>query len=348
MQIIDSQIIVSENFTALKQFLNENNYSQVVILVDENTNEYCIPLLEDAIENEAVIIDFEPGESSKNLSTCVQIWSNMLDAQVDRKALFINVGGGVVCDMGGFVATTFKRGIDFINIPTSLMAQVDAAIGGKLGVDFEHHKNTIGLFRQPKSVFINPIFLKTLPIDELKSGFAEMLKHALILDRELWKQLSGIHDFERENWLPHITKAIEVKKYIVENDFTENSLRKTLNFGHTIGHAIESYYLENEVPILHGYAVAAGIICETYISHKLAGLSYDEMMNVVQYTNRVYPKLNVRKLNWETISRYLHQDKKNFGNQINCTLLPQIGKASIDNKIDEEIIKEALFYYGNL
>lgn len=348
MQINGCNIYIDNDFSSLKLYLNSNQYSQIVILVDENTNEFCMPIIENIIEGEATVIEVMPGEANKNLSTCVQIWENLLDARVDRKALFINLGGGVLCDMGGFVATTFKRGINFINIPTSLMAQIDAAVGGKLGVDFEHHKNTIGLFKNPDAVFINPVFLNTLPIEELKSGYAEMIKHGLIHDVNLWNELSQIYNFEKINWIQHIQNALHVKKYIVETDYYEQNIRKTLNYGHTIGHAIESYALASEMDLLHGHVVAVGMICESYISHHQSGLSYEEFNKIVNYLHSIYPKINVKKMDWTKLKMYLHQDKKNYGDNINCTLLKKIGEPIIDQTVNENLIQQSLNFYQSL
>jgi len=348
IEVNGCSVYIDNEFEDLKTYLRDSTFSQIVILVDENTNEFCLPVIENIIEGEAVVIEIMPGESNKNLSTCVQIWENMLDARVDRKALFINLGGGVICDMGGFVATTFKRGIRFINIPTSLMAQIDASVGGKLAVDFENHKNTIGLFKNPESVFINPNFLQSLPIEELKSGYAEMLKHGLIHDANLWNELSQIYNFENIDWLGHIHKALSVKKHIVETDYFEQNIRKTLNYGHTVGHALESYALAHDMDLLHGHVVAVGMICESYISHHQAGLSYEEFSQIVNYLNAIYPKINVRKMEWEQLKMYLHQDKKNFGDNINCTLLKSIGTPLIDQNVSEEMILESLKYYHKL
>ena len=238
-------------------------YSQVAILVDENTKRDCLSKLPQ-IES-ALIIEIKSGEQYKNISTCSFIWEQLTINNFDRNSLLINLGGGVIGDMGGFCAATYKRGLEFIHIPTTLLAMVDASVGGKLGIDFKGFKNQIGLFNNPKAVLISSVFLETLAESELKSGFAEVVKHALISDNSLWLKLKNT-PFTDLDWEDIIDTSIQIKNKIVLADPFEKGERKKLNFGHTFGHAIESYYLEKRTPISHGKAVFMGMILEAEIS----------------------------------------------------------------------------------
>ena len=243
----------------LHSFLATNKYTQVFILVDENTLEHCLPLLPNF---DYQIIKIESGERNKNIETCQKIWQNLLNNNADRKALLINLGGGVISDMGGFCASTYKRGIDFINIPTTLLAMVDATIGGKTGIDFGFQKNMIGLFSLAKTVLIDATFLKTLNYRQIKSGKAEMLKHGLIANEQHFTQIisSAIPNLDL------IKASIAIKQEIVSTDPFEKGIRKSLNFGHTLGHALEAYYLANNLDILHGEAIAQGMIWAIQLS----------------------------------------------------------------------------------
>ena len=243
--------------------LDISGYSKVAILVDENTKRNCLPKLPQ-LEN-SIIIEVTSGEINKSISSCNYIWEQLSEHNFDRDSLLINLGGGVIGDMGGFAASTYKRGIDFIQVPTTLLAMVDASVGGKLGVDFNGLKNQIGLFNNPESVLIFPEFLETLPENQLKSGYAEVVKHALISDNNLWEKIISV-PFNEMNWGEIIETSINIKNKIVLSDPYEKGERKKLNFGHTFGHAVESYYLEKGTPILHGEAVLMGILLEVEIS----------------------------------------------------------------------------------
>jgi len=243
--------------------LDISGYSKVAILVDENTKRNCLPKLPQ-LEN-SIIIEVTSGEINKSISSCNYIWEQLSEHNFDRDSLLINLGGGVIGDMGGFAASTYKRGIDFIQVPTTLLAMVDASVGGKLGVDFNGLKNQIGLFNNPESVLIFPEFLETLPENQLKSGYAEVVKHALISDNNLWEKIISV-PFNEMNWGEIIETSINIKNKIVLSDPYEKGERKKLNFGHTFGHAVESYYLEKGTPILHGEAVLMGILLEVEMS----------------------------------------------------------------------------------
>jgi 3-dehydroquinate synthase len=297
-------------------------YSQVAILVDENTKRDCLSKLPQ-IEN-ALIIEIKSGEQYKNISTCSFIWEQLTINNFDRNSLLINLGGGVIGDMGGFCAATYKRGLEFIHIPTTLLAMVDASVGGKLGIDFKGFKNQIGLFNNPKAVLISSVFLETLAESELKSGFAEVVKHALISDNSLWLKLKNT-PFTDLDWEDIIDTSIQIKNKIVLADPFEKGERKKLNFGHTFGHAIESYYLEKGTPISHGEAVFMGMILETKISD-LSESDKNEIKNYV-LSNFALPYTPKKS----SLHKFLINDKKNQNGKINFTLLNGIGDCSFDN-----------------
>ena len=275
-----------KGYEILSRFIEENNYSNIFILVDDKTNAFCLPLFLPylATKKTIEIIEIESGESEKNITTCVEIWSALTELNGDRKSIIINVGGGVVTDIGGFVASTFKRGIDFIHIPTTLLGMVDAAIGGKNGVDLGNLKNQVGVINIPKMVLIDSQYLETLPQTEMRSGLAEMLKHGLIFDSGYWTQFLDLKAIDFADFDALIYRSVEIKNEIVMQDPTENGIRKALNFGHTLGHAIESYFLENDTKktLLHGEAVAIGMILESHISMQknlISETEYAEIKN---------------------------------------------------------------------
>jgi len=307
--------------------LDVSAYSKVAILVDENTKKYCLPLLP-GIKN-SVIVEIKSGEENKNIDNCNFIWKKLTENHFDRNSVLINLGGGVICDMGGFCASTYKRGIDFIQIPTSLLAMVDASVGGKLGVDFNGLKNQVGLFSNPKSVIINYKFLETLAENELRSGFAEVVKHALIIDKNLWEHLKN-NPFQDLDWEEIIETSVQIKNKIVISDSKEKEERKKLNFGHTFGHAIESYYLKKGTPISHGEAIFMGIILDS----ELSSLSVSEKNDIKNYilSNFGLPYIPPKS----DLLNFLRNDKKNKGEKINFSLLNGIGNCTIDNLLTED------------
>ena len=307
--------------------LDTSSYSKVAVLVDENTKKYCLNLLPRI--NHSIIIEIDSGEKNKTISTCNLIWEQLTKNNFDRNSLLINLGGGVIGDMGGFAASTYKRGIDFIQIPTTLLAMVDASIGGKLGVDFNDLKNQVGLFSDPRSVIINPIFLQTLAEEELKSGFSEVVKYALITDKRLWKKITNT-PFNNLEWKEVIYTSLEIKNKIVTSDPKEEGERKKLNFGHTFGHAIESYYLEKGTPILHGEAIFMGIILESEISD-LTQSEKNEIKNYI-LSNFALPYTPKKPY----LHKFLLNDKKNQEGKINFSLLKGIGNCTIDNLFTED------------
>jgi 3-dehydroquinate synthase len=334
-------------FSALNQHLKEKRYSKLFILVDENTHEHCLPLFLSSVEvnQEIEIIEMEAGEVNKTIETCVQVWLALSDLGADRKSLLINLGGGVVTDLGGFIAATFKRGIDFINVPTSLLAMVDASIGGKTGVDLGMLKNQIGVIEQPCMVLVTPQFLKTLDKRQVRSGFAEMLKHGLISSEAYWSELKGKSINDPMD--PYIYRSIQIKNEIVLQDPTEQNLRKVLNFGHTLGHAIESHFLakDEHTALLHGEAIAAGMVLEAYLSHRLSGLGLHQLEDIKNTILERYKKVPFSEADIDAIVSLLKYDKKNSHGVINFVLLKRIGEAVIDEQVPADLFAEAFAYY---
>jgi 3-dehydroquinate synthase len=321
--------------------------SSIIIICDENTKQF-VSIIKDCIPenqlNNTHIYEIASGEENKTLQTVVKIWDFLSQLTCRRDALLINLGGGVITDMGGFVAATYKRGIDFINVPTTLLAMVDAAVGGKTGIDYLGYKNQIGAFYHPTATFIDADFLKTLPKEQLFSGFAEVLKHGLIADSIYWNDCTQVN-FDSLNWNEIINKSISIKEQIVQSDPFEKGDRKKLNFGHTIGHAIESYFLSIHTPILHGYAVAVGMICESFISFKKGLLSQEELNTIADYLKNRYNKIIFDNTTYIGIIEFMKQDKKNTNSSLNVTLICGIGNANINYSVNENEIIEALNYY---
>lgn len=342
--------LLNDNFSQLNDFLQEKSFSKIFILVDENTHEYCLPVLLGNLETDLSfeILEIEAGEEMKNIQTANHLWEILTEMQADRKALIINLGGGVITDMGGFVASTYKRGIQFINVPTTLLSMCDASIGGKTGIDLMHFKNMVGTFTFPEQIFVYPQFLDTLPFKEVRSGFAEMLKHGLIADKKHWESLIQIHKLDVESIIPHIQTSMDIKQDVVEKDFHEKNIRKTLNFGHTIGHAIESLCLEQGNPILHGEAVAMGMICEAHLAYLEGLISEQDSTIIIENIQRYYPYLDVSDFKDEDISALLLNDKKNTESKINFSLLSGIGSCVFDHHCSQRNILKALDFYRKL
>ncbi len=311
-QLQNSPIFLAPLAETFPIWLETQHYSQIFVLADENTRQHCLPyfLEQTGLSNKIILTEIKSGEGEKTLSTCEKIWQSMLAAKLDRKALVVNLGGGVIGDMGGFCAATWKRGIDFVQIPTTLLSMTDAAIGGKTGIDFHGIKNTIGVFQQPKAVFVDRFFLKTLPDRELRSGFAEVIKHAMIGDSELGRRLSeGVtssHPLTSPNWLDILQKSIAVKVCIVQEDPLEKGLRMLLNFGHSIGHALESWFLETSEPLTHGEAIYIGMICEAFLAK-----NEHLQIKVRELGQNVFTHRNIDLTTFPAIWKLLQQDKKN-------------------------------------
>jgi len=327
--------------SSLSKLLDETSYSSLLVLVDENTRQHCLPLIQDVLPLDTKYINIVSGELNKNLNSCQDIWSLMLMQGADRHSLVINLGGGVIGDMGGFCASTFMRGMRFIQIPTTLLSQVDASVGSKLGVDFHGVKNIIGLFNDPIAVLIDSTFLNSLPAAELRSGYAEVLKHALIYDAELWSKLQGIKNTQEVAfWDQIIHRSIEIKKEVVEQDRKENSLRKILNFGHTIGHAIESYFLETKTPLLHGEAIAWGMYLEGLLSTQYTGLSTSDLEKMRIVIQQIYGDTYPPHFDADALIKYMRQDKKNVEGKISFSLLDRIGHCVPDQFVSEDRLRE--------
>ncbi|MDF2158406.1 3-dehydroquinate synthase [Algoriphagus sp. CAU 1675] len=331
----------------LGQVLKEYSYSRIFVLTDENTKLHCLPKISHSIPADSVHFTIPAGEIHKNLDTCTQIWSKMTAAQLDRKALLINLGGGVLGDMGGFCASIYKRGIRFVNIPTTLLSQVDASVGGKLGVDFQGLKNHLGVFNEPETVLIAPEFLETLPLQELRSGFAEIMKHGLIRDKSYFENLD-LKNWENSNWTELIRHSVEIKKSVVLEDPKESGLRKILNFGHTVGHAFETYYLDSPKHLLHGEAIAAGMICEAWLSSKKLSLPETELKQIEQAFLSVFGKIQIENREIEAILDFCLQDKKNEGSTLMFSLLNSIGDCTYNIPVTREEIRESIAYYQSL
>ncbi|WP_111307090.1 3-dehydroquinate synthase [Confluentibacter sediminis] len=337
-------------YTSLNQYIQNNNFSKIFILVDTNTHTYCLPNFLAKLETNSSIeiIEIEAGEINKNIDTCVGVWNSLSELNADRKSLLINVGGGVVTDLGGFVACTFKRGIAYINVPTSLLSMVDASVGGKTGVDLGNLKNQIGVISNPDMVLIDTVFLQTLPQNQMKSGLAEMLKHGLISSETYWNKFKDLSKLKIDDLDDLIYESVLIKKAVVDEDPYENGLRKTLNYGHTLGHAIESYFLTNpnKTSLLHGEAIAIGIVLASYISTKLVGFPEETTNGIKQLFGNYYGKVDIAKSDYPSIIELLKYDKKNNHGNINFVLLESIGKPKIDCLVDESIIIDSFKFYS--
>lgn len=327
-------------YEAINQTLIENKYSSIFILVDEHTNDFCLPkfLPNLATEIAIEIIEIEAGEGIKNITTCVELWSILSELGADRKSLIINLGGGVITDIGGFIASTFKRGIDFINVPTTLLGMVDASIGGKNGVDLGNLKNQIGVINVPKMLLIDTTFLETLSQREMRSGLAEMLKHGLIYDKKYWEEFLNLSKIDFADFDALIYRSIEIKNEIVKQDPTENGIRKALNFGHTLGHGIESHFLESKTPLLHGEAIAIGMILESYISKEIGLLSNEEFYQIKYIITTIFEPHNFTENDVQAIQDLLIHDKKNEYGKVQFALLDGIGKTAINQSVENELI----------
>jgi len=345
--MLPDNVLLSKNpVQDLRVFLDKKKYSDVAVLVDENIYQFCYPLIEKALPPHRVI-NVRSGEEHKTLDTCNVIWQDMTDQALDRHAALIVIGGGVLGDMGGFCAATYKRGIDFILIPTTLLAQADASIGGKLAVDFSNFKNHIGVFKLPALTLLFSGFFKTLPLAELRSGFAEVIKHALISDKNMWDEIRT-KSLDEQDWDRLVLHSVAYKSHVVTADPTEKGLRKILNAGHTIGHAVESYLLASGNRILHGEAIAVGLIGEGYIATKRGLLDQELFQQITDYLLKIFGKVKLDKSTFGQIASLALQDKKNKGNKILCVLQDGIGNAKLDCEISLEEIKDALNTYVNL
>lgn len=352
MQIQAADYIIGfgvDYYSTLSQLINDKKYSKVVLLVDENTAQHCLNYVMQwlAVDIPFEIIEIEQGEENKTIETCTAVWETLVDMNVDRKALLINVGGGMVCDLGGFVASTYKRGIDFVNIPTSLLAMVDASVGTKTGVNLGGLKNMVGSFSQPQMVLIDTAFLETLPGNQMRSGLAEMFKHGLIADASYWNQLKNLGELTTEDLLLLIYHSVSIKNEIVLQDPFEVNVRKLLNFGHTLGHVIETYSHSGKgiQPLLHGEAIAIGMILEAFISYKKDLLTKNSYLEIKETLNLMFESIVFTENDIEICTHLLIHDKKNVNGIVQFTLLSDIGKGVINEVVESELITEAFNDY---
>ncbi len=353
MQSIDASgyfIHFNENgYVELADFLKNSNYSGIYIIVDSNTNEHCLPGFLSRLETESKIeiIEVEPGEESKSIETSTQLWHALTELGADRKSVIINLGGGTITDLGGFIASTYKRGIDFIHVATSLLGMVDACIGGKNGIDLGSLKNQIGVINTPQMVLIDTSFLQTLSQREMKSGLAEMLKHGLIYGQHYWEQFTDLEKLDFSEFDSLIYRSVEIKTEIVAQDPTEQNIRKALNFGHTLGHAIESYFLEDSSKenLLHGEAIACGMVLESNLSFQKNLITSEEYNKIKKAILHIYDRVSFDEVDIENILELLIHDKKNEYGNVNFVLLNGIGKVVINQLVENEQIIAAFADY---
>ena len=343
----------SETYTELNKYILNQNPSKIFILVDTNTHEYCLPQFLERLESNDIIVEvmeMPNGEDHKTIDICNGVWEALSEYGADRKSLMINLGGGVVTDLGGFVASTYMRGIAYINIPTTLLAMVDASVGGKTGVDLGVLKNQIGIINEGEMVGVDTSFLNTLPQKEMISGFAEMLKHGLIFDKDYWHTLTHLEGMDFSELDRLIYESVAIKNKVVSEDPTEKGMRKILNFGHTLGHAIESYFLENadKTPLLHGEAIAIGMILEAYISTEISNLSEENLKIITEGILKTFSTTNITVNDQNIITRLLKHDKKNSHGIVKFVLLEDIGQPKIDCIVENDIIIKAFEYYSKL
>jgi 3-dehydroquinate synthase len=328
-----------------ERYIKDLQPTTIFVLVDENTEKLCLHYILEYLNGSIQIIRIPSGEQNKNINSCLHIWAELLRNGADRHSLLINLGGGVIGDIGGFCAATYMRGINFIQMPTTLLSQVDASVGGKLGIDLLGFKNMVGLVKDPAAVFIFTVFLSTLPVSQVRSGYAELLKHGLIADIKTWQVLSELTEFKNLDFEQLVYASLLIKKNVTDKDPYENGIRKILNFGHTIGHAVESYWMDSRTPLLHGEAIAIGMVSEAFLSYRLGKISENELFNIRNAIIRLYghhPKF--LKPTYEIIELMLW-DKKNRNGQFRFSLLESVGQACYDIPVDKEAVEESLLFY---
>ena len=336
-------------YLSIAEIINSDKFSSIFVLVDENTEKFCLELFikKSGIKSFNKII-ISSGEENKNIDTCISIWGQLNSFKADRKSLLINLGGGVLTDIGGFAASTYLRGIEFINIPTTLLGMVDAAHGGKTGIDFKQLKNQIGVFNEPLEVLLDNEYLKTLSKEEFINGYAEVVKHSLLTDKPdlTFNSLIKLDLFKDSDYI--INSYSSVKNEIVESDKYESSIRKILNLGHTIGHAVESYshISDKVVDLKHGRAIVIGIITELYISHKKFNFPLKVVVTVKEHLKNYFSLIQLEEDDIMNIYDLMVYDKKNEGSKINFVLLKEIGKPVIDQIVNKDLFIESFEFYN--
>lgn len=339
------QIVLDDAMKSMVDFINANYpNSKRYIIADNNTLQHCLPIIDKylgALKVEQQVFNIEPGEDSKSMDLAYQLWENFTDLGISRNDVIINIGGGVVSDLGGFVAATYKRGVDVINVPTSLLAMADASVGGKVGVNFNQLKNHLGYFSNPKAVFIHTDFLNTLPDREFVSGFSEMIKHALISEKDSWNKIYAQKSLSVDFVTELLPSSIAIKNKFVQADPFDKGIRRVLNFGHTLGHAIETLFMDSDTEVLHGEAVAAGMICASYISYKQTGLSKNDLLQISELLHEVFDLEFVSWLMAENLALPLKHDKKNEGTNLRFVLLTEPGQAVFDQEVSLEMALES-------
>lgn len=343
------QVIKSSNLASdVEKLIKNTRHDKLFVLTDEHTHALCLPLIQEiqAIrEAEKIIIP--AGDINKNIANLSHVWQQLTERGATRHSMLINLGGGMITDLGGFAAATFKRGIKCMNIPTTLLGAVDAAVGGKTGVNFEGFKNEIGAFYSSDFVVISSDFFRTLEKNDLLSGYAEMIKHALIHSHPDWEKLLAFSfdDIDYGQLNEMVFRSVGIKQRIVEKDPFEKNIRKALNLGHTIGHAFESFAIEQNTPVPHGFAVAWGLIVELYLSHRLCNFPKEKLQKTIGFIQQHYGAFPISCDDYETLYEIATHDKKNHGKSINFTLLSDIGNVQIDQNTEKERIFEALDFY---
>lgn len=342
-----STVTIAPLAESVPAFLESTDFSAIAVIADNHTFRFCYPALKDLLPKHA-LVRIKAGEEQKHIDTCELIWDALTRANFDRHALVLNLGGGVIGDMGGFCAATYKRGIAFAQLPTTLLSQVDASVGGKLGIDFRGFKNHIGVFQQPNAVLIDPEFLTTLPERELRSGFAEVIKHCLIADADMWDYIRR-RDLDQQDWTTLVAHSVAVKQRVVAQDPTEKGLRKILNFGHTLGHAVETYFLNQpRKRLLHGEAIAVGMVAEAYMAYQKKMIDDKLLTQIEEYVFSVYGNVRLTDEDIDPILTLTAQDKKNRGREVRMSLLDGAGRCAYDIPVSTADMRRGLEFYRGL
>ncbi|WP_460914878.1 3-dehydroquinate synthase [Spirosoma areae] len=352
-----STVTIAPISESLPAFLESHDFSAIAVIADNHTFKFCYPELKPLLPKHT-LVRIKSGEEQKHIATCELIWDALTRANFDRHALVLNLGGGVIGDMGGFCAATYKRGIAFAQLPTTLLSQVDASVGGKLGIDFRGFKNHIGVFQQPDSVLIDATFLATLPERELQSGFAEVIKHCLIADAGMWDEIRR-RDLNEQDWPALVAHSVGVKQHVVAQDPTEKGVRKILNFGHTLGHAVETYFLtvpslrrtgSGQPPkrLLHGEAIAVGMVAEAFIAFQKKMIDQLLLTQIEEYIFAVYGNVRLTDDDIEPILALTLQDKKNRGREVRMSLLNGPGSCSFDIPVTAADMRRGMEFYRGL